>query len=148
MTDPRDRDPRDLYREHILEHSKHPRSEGRLEGHTHAHTESNPLCGDRVTVQLVLDGEGRIEDLRFKARGCAISVAAVSMMTEWVRGLGPGELAHLRAQVSDAVPPGGPEVPPPVDALVALRAFPTRERCATLAWDTLLAALDHPVNAQ
>ena len=133
-------DPRELYREHILEHSKHPRNQGQLDAPTHEQTLSNPLCGDRITVQFVCH-DARIEAIRFTARGCAICVAAASLMTEWVEGKTIDDVSAMRALVDQAVQPDAAEVEPPVAALMALRAFPTRERCATLAWDALSQAL-------
>ena len=76
---------RELYRELILDHAKSPRHFGRLEGATHSAEGVNPLCGDRMTLYIKLDGD-HITDIRFKGTGCAISVASSSLMTERVKG--------------------------------------------------------------
>ena len=75
----------DLYQEVILDHSRHPRNFGPSEGANRQARGNNPLCGDRVTVYLTVEGD-RIADARFEARGCAISVASASMMTEMIKG--------------------------------------------------------------
>lgn len=133
-------DPRALYQAVVLEHSRHPRNEGRLEDATHQAKKTNPLCGDRVTVYArVVDG--RIEAVRFEARGCAIAKASASLLTEAARGTSPDEARALGAALAAAVK--GEEIA--LGALEPLRAvssFPSRRRCATLAWETLAAALD------
>src|ERR1700722_16236158 len=77
---------RDLYQEVILDHSRHPRHFGALAEATHRGEGHNPLCGDRVTVYLPVDNEGRLADVSFEGRGCAISQASASLMTDLVRG--------------------------------------------------------------
>jgi len=76
-----------MYREHILDHYKHPRNFGVLEGADIDHREDNPLCGDDIRMMLKLDGDGRVADVRFHGRGCAISQASASMLTERAKGL-------------------------------------------------------------
>ena len=77
---------RELYQEVILDHSRHPRHFGALEHATHKAEGYNPLCGDRVTVYLTLDEDGRIADIRFEGKGCAISQASASLMTDMLTG--------------------------------------------------------------
>jgi nitrogen fixation protein NifU and related proteins len=137
-------DLKELYRDVILDHNKHPRNFGRLEpadAHADGH---NPLCGDRLSVFVKLDGD-RVADLRFEGKGCAISTASASLMTEAVKGkdkaaIGQlfGKIHHLLTQ-QDAVP--GAELGK-LAALSGVREFPSRVKCASLCWHTLNAALD------
>lgn len=134
-------DPSDLYRAQIVEHSKHPRHEGPLDGATHEAKGINPLCGDRVTVRLRVDG-GTIVEAAFEARGCAIAKASASILTEAVTGLEVGtaeaRAARLQALVDGAEADEGDAALAP---LAGVRQFPSRKRCATLAWTTLQEAL-------
>lgn len=129
-----------LYRDRVLDHSRNPRNsrripepDARAEGH-------NPLCGDKVAVYLQIE-DGRIRDAAFEATGCAISIASASMMTETVRDQ---SIAAARAAIHDAEATfaGGVDSPPgELAALAAVRAYPSRIRCALLPWRTLAAAL-------
>jgi len=136
----------DLYQEVILDHSRHPRNFGPAEGANRRARGNNPLCGDRVTVYLTMAGE-RIADARFEARGCAISVASASMMTEMIKGRTVAEakslFARFRALVTtgDGMAEGDGELEE-LESLSGVRAFPTRIKCATLAWHAMSAALD------
>jgi nitrogen fixation NifU-like protein len=76
----------DFYRENILDHYRNPRNKGRLENPTHRHEEHNPLCGDVIRIDLHVDGENVIDQVRFDGQGCAISQAAASMLTEMIQG--------------------------------------------------------------
>lgn len=87
----------DLYRDYVLEHFKHPRNYGRLEHPDVSAAEDNPLCGDRITMDLKIE-DGKISDVRFQGRGCAISQAAASMLTEMVKGHDVSEIADLGQQ--------------------------------------------------
>ena len=137
-------DLKELYRDVILDHNKRPRNFGRLDpadAHADGH---NPLCGDRLSVFVKLDGE-RVTDLRFEGKGCAISTASASLMTEAVKGKDKAaigqlfnEIHHLLTQ-QDAVP--GAELGK-LAALSGVREFPSRVKCASLCWHTLNAALD------
>ncbi len=136
-------DLRDLYQEIILEHSRQPKNAGVLEDPTAEAEGNNPLCGDRITVYVKLDGD-RIKDARFDARGCAISVASASMMTESLKEktLDEAEEAFRRFNTQMT----GKEAPElaeddELSALMGVRDFPTRIKCATLPWHTLRAAL-------
>jgi len=132
-------DPQDLYPAAVLEHSKHPKNEGPLEGETHHARRTNPLCGDRVTVHLRV-AEGVIEAATFEARGCAIAKASASMLTEAVRGQTPEAARAQGAALAEAVK-GEPAELGPIEPLRAVARFPSRTKCATLAWETLAAAL-------
>lgn len=136
----------DLYQDVILEHSRHPRNCGPCEHPTHEAKGNNPLCGDRVSVCLTLDDAGRIEEARFEARGCAISVASASMMTEMIRGKTAAEAKSLfdrfHKMVTGESEPGADESLAELDSLSGVRAFPTRIKCATLPWHAMTAALE------
>ena len=82
----------DLYREHILDHYKSPRNFGELEGATHRYHDTNPLCGDEITMFLRVGEDGRVNDVHFTGRGCAISQASASLLTEDVKGKSLDEL--------------------------------------------------------
>jgi nitrogen fixation protein NifU and related proteins len=138
-------DLKDLYRDVILDHNKRPRNFGKLEG-ADAHADGhNPLCGDRLSVFVKMNGE-QVEDLRFEGKGCAISTASASLMTEAVKGKDKAAIGALFEKVhnlltqQDAVP--GPELGK-LAALSGVREFPSRVKCASLCWHTLNAALDH-----
>jgi nitrogen fixation protein NifU and related proteins len=135
---------KDLYRDVILDHNKKPRNFGRLDEpaiHADGH---NPLCGDRLTVFLRLDGN-RIEDIKFEGKGCAISTASASLMTEAVKGKDRGAVGTLFDKVhallteQDAVPSSDLGK---LAALSGVREFPARVKCASLCWHTLNAALE------
>jgi len=85
----------DLYRENILEHYKRPRNFGRLESYDLDFEDTNPFCGDEQHVYLKLDDEGRVAEIAFEGKGCAISTAATSMLTEELEGKTPEELLRL-----------------------------------------------------
>jgi nitrogen fixation NifU-like protein len=137
-------DLKELYRDVILDHNRKPRNFGRLDpadAHADGH---NPLCGDRLTVSLRLNGD-RIEDVRFDGKGCAISTASASMMTEAVKGKSRGAVAELFEKVHSVLTHHDATVDPGLGKLAALsgvREFPARVKCATLCWHTLNAALE------
>ena len=134
-----------LYQEVILDHNKRPRNFGELPGSDHHAEGHNPLCGDRLTVDLTLDGD-RIVELRFRGQGCAISTASASLMTEAVKGRTLDEASEL-FEVFHEMLTGDPSVPAEAAELgklavfAGVREFPIRVKCATLPWHTLRAAL-------
>jgi nitrogen fixation NifU-like protein len=149
-------DLRDLYQEVILDHNKRPRNfhamadaSGRAEGH-------NPLCGDRVTVYVRLEGE-RIADVSFEGSGCAISKASASLMTDSVKGQTIADSDALFHAFQTLVT-AGPDTSPSTDdvgkleVLAGVRDYPSRIKCATLAWHALQAAVhgtnDRPVRSE
>ena len=136
-------DLRDLYQEVILDHNKRPRNFGTLEGASQA-AGHNPMCGDRVSVYVRMSGE-RVEEARFVGTGCAISKASASLMTEAVTGRTTAEAHALFALFQDAVTGKGEPDDEALGKLVALtgvKEFPSRVKCAMLAWHALLAAMD------
>jgi nitrogen fixation NifU-like protein len=132
---------RELYQQIILEHYRNPRNFGQLSEATHRAEGNNPLCGDRLTVELRVLGD-RIEDIRFRGSGCAISQASASVMTTLVKGVTVEEAEALFERFHRIVL--GEAEPEALDLLAAfagVREFPSRVKCATLAWHTLRAAL-------
>jgi nitrogen fixation NifU-like protein len=125
---------RELYTQVIMDHYQHPRNRGDLEdADLHEHL-LNPLCGDEVTVYAVFDGE-RVADVKFSGRGCSISQASASMMTERLLGKSRQE-AEKEIQSFKAMMVGEEEFPE-TDDLAALKGviqYPSRIKCATLAW--------------
>jgi nitrogen fixation protein NifU and related proteins len=135
---------RDLYQEVILDHYKRPRNFGPLEGADHKADGHNPLCGDRVTIYIVMD-QDVIRDIRFEGEGCAISTASASLMTEILKGKTLAEVEALFGEFHEMLT-GDPSQPAnPAQGKLAVfsgvREFPARVKCATLSWHTLQAAL-------
>lgn len=142
-------DLKDLYRDVILDHNKRPRNFGRLDSPAREAVGHNPLCGDRLEVYVDLDGQ-RIRAVRFEGKGCAISVASASLMTEAVNGKTLAEAAGLFEQVHALLTEHDAPVPDSLGKLAALsgvREFPARVKCASLCWHTLNAALAAPAPA-
>jgi len=135
---------KDLYRDVILDHNKRPRNFGQIE-HPDARADGhNPLCGDRLTLSIKLNGD-RVEDVRFEGKGCAISTASASMMTEAIKGKDRAaidELFHkVHTLLTDQAAVAAPELGK-LAALSGVREFPARVKCASLCWHTLNAALE------
>jgi nitrogen fixation NifU-like protein len=136
-------DLKELYRDVILDHNKKPRNFGRLEaadGHAEGH---NPLCGDRLSLSVRMNGE-RIEDIRFEGKGCAISTASASLMTEAVKGKDRQAVRELFDKVHALLTQAQESPDASLGKLAALsgvREFPARVKCASLCWHTLNAAL-------
>ena len=134
----------DLYGDMILDHNRRPRNFGRLDGATHTALGNNPLCGDRVTVYLKVDGD-RVADIAFEGTGCAISTASASMMTEALRGKSLAEARRLFEQFRGMLTADGePEELGKLAAFAGVREFPMRVKCATLAWHAMQSALAAP----
>jgi nitrogen fixation NifU-like protein len=139
-------DVRELYQDLILDHYKRPRNLGRLESPDGEADGFNPLCGDQVHVTVKL-ADGRVADVRFEGKGCAISTASASLMTECIKGKTKAEAEAFIARFHGMlVEPNGSE--PDFEAfgkaavLAGVKEFPVRVKCATLAWHTLRAALE------
>ena len=135
-------DLRDLYQEVIVDHSRRPRNFGPLPDASHQAEGFNPLCGDRLTLRLKVE-DGVIEDARFEGAGCAISTASASLMTEALKGRSESEAAALFADFHTLLT-GEPKASAALgklEVLAGVREFPSRIKCATLAWHTLHAAL-------
>ena len=136
-------DLKDLYRDVIIDHNRQPRNFGRLEP-ADAHAEGvNPLCGDRLELYVNFDGE-RLRDLKFEGKGCAISVASASLMTEALQGRTRADARRYFDQVHALLTQQQFEPEFELGKLAALsgvREFPARVKCASLCWHTLNAAL-------
>ncbi len=138
---------RDLYQEVILDHSRHPRHFGKLEGATHSGEGHNPLCGDRVKIYLKVDKDGRVADIAFEGKGCAISQASASLMTDMLKGrsveeaetLMGGFLHLVKGEDATGLDADDRER---LDVMAGVSAFPMRVKCATLAWHTMKSALE------
>ena len=139
---------RELYQDIILDHGRKPRNFHKMEHPSHFANGHNPLCGDRVTVFLEVEGD-KIKDVSFDGRGCAISTASASLMTEVLKGKTLAEADELFKAFHAEVTGG--EVPPVEEnlqddferlaPLEGVKAYPTRVKCATLAWHAFEAAL-------
>ena len=142
---------RELYQEVILDHGKNPRNFGHPEEIDRSAEGYNPLCGDMLTLYLSLDDDGTISHVSFEGKGCAISVASASLMTEVLEGKSRAEAEalfdtfHKMCTEEDfdasAVPDVDEEALERLQVLSGVRRFPIRVKCATLAWHTLAAAL-------
>jgi nitrogen fixation protein NifU and related proteins len=139
-------DLRDLYQDVILEHSKTPRNYRALPAANHKAEGFNPLCGDRFTVYVTLDGDA-IRDVSFQGSGCAISKASASMMTQSVKGKTTAEAEKIFERFHEMVTGRAPANQDESElgkltVFSGVSEFPVRVKCATLAWHTLHAALE------
>jgi nitrogen fixation protein NifU and related proteins len=143
----------DLYREIILDHYRSPRNRGELPVPPARHAAGhNPLCGDEITVFLDVSGDGDaavVEDVKVSGQGCSISQSSASMMSAAVKGKTVGEVRALvrkfKGMMSIESDDDNPIEDVPLGDLEALQGvvkFPVRIKCATLAWNTLIEALD------
>ena len=132
-----------LYQEMILDHYRRPRNKGEIENPDETVVMKNPLCGDEITIQLRYDGD-EVADVGFVGRGCSISQASASMMTQLVKGKKVDEVESLRAQFREMVM-GGENVDEKslgsLRALSGVSKFPARVKCALLAWNALEEAI-------
>lgn len=143
---------RDLYQEVILDHGKHPRNLRHPEGANRQARGYNPLCGDQVTIYLETDADGRILDVAFEGKGCAISIASASLMTEVLCGKTEAEARRLFDDFHrlctedgftlDQAAAEDREALERVQVLSGVREFPVRVKCATLAWHAMTSALN------
>lgn len=136
---------RELYQEVILDHGKNPRNARFPDPSNRAAKGHNPLCGDRLIVKTFVDDDGRIVDVGFEGKGCAISTASASVMTEAVKGKTVAEAETLFQAFHDMLTGKGQPDLEALDKLAVFQGvveFPMRVKCATLAWHTLHAALE------
>ena len=136
---------RDLYRELVLDHARNPRNFGKLEESSHTAEGINPLCGDSLVLYLDVDADDRVHGASFEGTGCVISIASASLLTETIIGMRTADAARyfdvLRSRLN-----ADPLTEPVIDlgklqALEGVREYPSRVKCATLAWHALDAAL-------
>ena len=116
----------DFYKEYILDHYRNPRNFGHLERVDATAEDLNPLCGDTIKMELALDADGRVEDVKFSGRGCAISQASASMLTESIKGMKLEDVARLSQES--------------VLENVGIGISPTRMKCAMLGLKVLKSA--------
>lgn len=134
----------DLYQEVILDHNKRPRNFHTIEPASHHAEGYNPLCGDRLTLYVQVQGE-TIDDIAFVGSGCAISKASASLMTDALKGRSVAEARALFDRFHRMVttpPDQAVEDMGKLSVLAGVREFPVRVKCASLAWHTLKAALE------
>ena len=143
-------DLKQLYQDIILEHGKSPRNFGKCIGHNHEAKGHNPLCGDQVQVYLKLNNEKKVENLTFEGSCCAISIASTSIMTELVKGKSfesakniikafLNMIKNTTEMKSDDL---NEDQKTKVMSLSGVKQYPMRVKCATLAWHTLISAME------
>ncbi len=135
----------DLYQEVILDHNKRPRNRGKPEGTNRTAEGYNPLCGDKLTVHLRMNGDV-VEDVGFEGAGCAISQASASVMSTVIKGKTREEVEALferfQKVVTGKVDPGEDLAElGELAAMAGVSQFPSRVKCATLSWHTMVSAL-------
>jgi len=139
----------DLYQEVILDHNRRPRNFRAIDDASRRQEGYNPLCGDRLTLYVTLDGD-RIADVAFEGSGCAISKASASLMTEALKGKTVADARELFEKFHDMVT-SSPDTEAPdlgkLSVLSGVREYPTRVKCASLAWHTLKAAVSGETDA-
>ncbi len=139
----------DLYREVILDHYSHPRNKGSLDPADVVREGANPLCGDEIRLSLVVR-DGIVREVRFDGKGCSISQASASMMTDRIKGQPIAEaqrlIAAFKAMMRGEAP--APDDLGDLEALQGVRKFPVRVKCATLGWVTLEEALKEVADAR
>ncbi len=145
---------RELYQEVVFDHNRHPRNFKKIEDADRVIEGYNPLCGDKITLYLKLEGD-RIADIGFQGEGCAISTASASIMTELVKGKPLREAEALFQKFHQIVTSPSSEVRleelGKLAVLAGVKRFPNRIKCATLAWHALEAALhgrEEPVSTE
>jgi nitrogen fixation NifU-like protein len=140
-------DLRELYQDVILDHHKKPRNRREMPEASAKASGHNPLCGDRVSVYLKMAGDV-VEDVSFVGSGCAISQASASMMTDALKGRTREQAVEVAGAFQrlvtgeDGVLPEGDDRVEKLEAFAGVRDFPSRVKCASLAWHALRAALD------
>lgn len=138
---------RELYQSVIIDHGKNPRHFRPIEGYTHKLEGYNPLCGDKIELFLKVDDDNIITDVGFTGKGCAISMASTSLMSEAIKGKTVDDARAMQDRFLNMVLSKTDE---PMDietdklaVLGGVKEFPSRIKCATLAWHTLIHALEH-----
>jgi nitrogen fixation protein NifU and related proteins len=141
---------KELYQEIILDHGKNPRNKGKCEGYTNDAKAHNPLCGDKIHIYLKLNNEKNIEDLSFEGEGCAISLASASILTELTKGkdlsftkkISEDFLNMIKNKTKITLNSLTEDQMTTISSLSGVQEFPMRVKCATMAWHTLLSAVE------
>jgi nitrogen fixation NifU-like protein len=134
----------ELYKEVILDHYRAPRNKGKLDPHDVALERNNPLCGDEIELFLKFDGE-TLEGIAFDGKGCSISQASASMMTEKVQGLSAKDAGAMATAIKSMMAGESEGDQATLGDLVSLKGvvkYPVRIKCALLGWNTLVEALE------
>jgi nitrogen fixation NifU-like protein len=134
----------ELYKEVILDHFRGPRNKGRLDPHDVSLERNNPLCGDEIELFLKFDGE-KLAGIAFEGKGCSISQASASMMTEKVKGLDVKEVVEMTASIKRMMAgeeEGDPKLLGDLVSLKGVVKYPVRIKCALLSWNTLEEGLE------
>lgn len=135
----------DLYQEIVLDHYRSPRNKARLDNVPESMVHENPSCGDSIKLEVIRGNDGRLSGIRFDGRGCAISTASASLMTEKLKGLSVEEARSVADSFIKSLRGDGPiEALDGMGDLAAFKGvakFPVRVKCATLAWHALLVTL-------
>ena len=145
---------KELYQEIILDHAKNPRNKGKCEGYNHDAKAHNPLCGDKVHIYLKLDKDKNIKSLSFEGDGCAISLASASILTDILKGK---DLSFTKKMIEDflnmlkkktkiTLNSLTEDQVTTITSLSGVQEFPMRIKCATMAWHTLLSAIENKAN--
>ena len=134
----------ELYKEVILDHYENPRNFGELDP-CEIHEEGvNPLCGDELEIFINMDGD-KVKEVRFKGKGCSISQASTSMMTEAIEGKSREEILDIvnrfKSMITEDHQPDFEDDLEDLNALYGVKKFPVRVKCAVLSWNTLEKAL-------
>ena len=140
----------ELYKEVILDHYRAPRNKGRLDPHDVALERNNPLCGDEIELFLRFDGDS-VDGIAFEGKGCSISQASASMMTEKIKGLGASQAAQLAESIKRMMAGEEEGDANAIGDLVSLKGvvkYPVRIKCALLGWNTLLEGLEEAGKAR
>ncbi len=142
-------DTRELYQEVILDHNKNPRNFGKLEHYTNKAIGHNQLCGDQISLYLIIK-DNIIQEVKFDGQGCAISKASASIMTTILKGKSVEEARKLFDEFHKLITETNDDIDEinlgKLAVFVGIREFPARVKCASLAWHTLLNALDNSQN--
>ena len=141
---------KELYQEIILDHAKNPRNKGKCEGYNHDAKAHNPLCGDKVHIYLKLNEDKSISGLSFEGEGCAISLASASILTDTLKGrdlqfskkVTDDFLNMLKNKSKITLNSLSDDQITTISSLSGVQEFPMRIKCATMAWHTLLSALE------
>ena len=141
---------KELYQEIILDHGKNPRNKGKCANYSHDAKAHNPLCGDKVHIYLKLDKDRKIVDLSFEGEGCAISLASASILTDTLKGkelsftkkISEDFLNMIKNKTKITVNSLTEDQVTTITSLSGVQEFPMRVKCATMAWHTLLSAVE------
>ena len=137
---------RELYQQVILDHNNSPRNYGRPDGPCHRAEGDNPLCGDHLIIYLLVE-DSLIKNISFEGKGCAISKASASLMTSELKGKTVEEAREVFNKFHNMITKDTEDLPDfdelgKLTVLAGVKAFPLRVKCASLAWHTMLAALN------